>query len=53
MNKLYDNLAKSPHVPSLSWVLTWCMNGKQLTECQLDYLRQAKEKGETVGRQAF
>ena len=35
---LYNNLLNSPHIPPLSWVWTWCMNGKQLTEFKLDYL---------------
>lgn len=36
--ELYDNLLNSPHIPPLSWVWTWCMNGKQLAEYKLDYL---------------
>ena len=36
--ELYDNLLNSPHMPPLSWVWTWCMNGKQLAEYKLDYL---------------
>ena len=36
--EIYDNLLNSPHIPPLSWVWTWCMNGKQLTEYELDYL---------------
>ena len=36
--ELYDNLLNSPHIPPLSWVWTWCMNGKQLAEFKLDCL---------------
>ena len=36
--ELFDNLLNSPHIPPLSWVWTWCMNGKQLAEYELDYL---------------
>lgn len=36
--ELYDNLLNSPHIPPLSWVWTWCMNGKQLAEFKLDNL---------------
>lgn len=36
--ELYDNLLNSPHIPPLSWVWTWCMNGKQLAEYELDHL---------------
>ena len=36
--ELYDNLLNSPHIPPLSWVWTWCMNGKQLAEYELDCL---------------
>lgn len=36
--ELYDNLLNSPHIPPLSWVWTWCMNGKQLAELKLDNL---------------
>ena len=36
--KLYNNLLDSPHIPPLSWVWTWCMNGKQLAEFKLDHL---------------
>ncbi len=36
--ELYNNLLNSPHIPPLSWVWTWCMNGKQLAEYELDYL---------------
>ena len=36
--ELYDNLLNSTHIPPLSWVWTWCMNGKQLAEYKLDYL---------------
>lgn len=36
--ELYDNLLNSPHIPPLSWVWTWCMNGKQLVEFKLDNL---------------
>ena len=36
--ELYDNLLNSPHIPPLSWVWTWCVNGKQLAEFKLDYL---------------
>lgn len=36
--ELYDNLLNSQHIPPLSWVWTWCMNGKQLAEYELDYL---------------
>lgn len=36
--ELYDNLLNSPHIPPLSWVWTWCMNGKQLAEFKLDHL---------------
>lgn len=36
--KLYDNLLNSPHIPPLSWVWTWCMNGKQMAEYELDCL---------------
>ena len=35
---LYDNLLNSPHIPPLSWVWTWCMNGKQLAGYKLDHL---------------
>ena len=36
--ELYNNLLNSPRIPPLSWVWTWCMNGKQLAEYELDYL---------------
>lgn len=36
--ELYENLLNSPHIPPLSWVWTWCMNGKQLAEFKLDCL---------------
>ena len=36
--ELYDNLLNSPHIPPLSWVWTWCMNGKQLVEHKLNHL---------------
>ena len=36
--ELYDNLLNTPHIPPLSWVWTWCMNGKQLAEYELDCL---------------
>lgn len=36
--ELYENLLNSPHIPPLSWVWTWCMNGKQLAEFELDRL---------------
>lgn len=36
--ELYNNLLNSPHIPPLSWVWTWCMNGKQLAEFKLDHL---------------
>lgn len=36
--ELYDNLLNSPHIPPLSWVWTWCMNGKQMAEYKLDCL---------------
>lgn len=36
--ELYNNLLNSPRIPPLSWVWTWCMNGKQLAEYKLDYL---------------
>ena len=36
--ELYDNLLNSPHIPPLSWVWTWCMNGKQLAEFKLENL---------------
>ena len=36
--ELYDSLLNSPHIPPMSWIWTWCMNGKQMTEYQLDRL---------------
>ena len=36
--ELYDNLLSSPHILPMSWIWTWCMNRKQLTEYQLDRL---------------
>lgn len=36
--ELYDSLLSSPHIPPMSWIWTWCVNGKQLTEYQLDRL---------------
>ena len=36
--EIYDNLLNSSHIPPLSWVWTWCMNGKQMTEYKLDCL---------------
>lgn len=36
--KMYENLLNSPHIPPLSWVWTWCMNGKQLAGYKLDHL---------------
>jgi hypothetical protein len=36
--ELYDNLLSSPHILPMSWIWTWCVNGKQMTEHQLDCL---------------
>ena len=36
--ELYDSLLSSPHILPMSWIWTWCMNGKQMTEYQLDCL---------------
>lgn len=36
--ELYDSLLSSPNIPPMSWIWTWCVNGKQMTEYQLDCL---------------
>ena len=36
--ELYDSLLNSLHISPMSWIWTWCMNGKQMAEYRLDCL---------------
>ena len=36
--ELYDSLLSSPNISPMSWIWTWCMNGKQMAEYRLDCL---------------